>query len=51
MTLDSLEADITALFDYIEKTINAIHNLVGSIMGVLGEECAFCEELHVVEAE
>ncbi len=41
---------IENLFTFVQDCINAVHNLVGSIMGVLGEECAFCETIHVVEA-
>ena len=37
-------------FDLIREFIDEIHNLVGNIMGVLGEECAFCEQIHTVAA-
>ena len=42
-------AAIESLFTFAQDLIDAIHNLVGSIMGVLGEECALCETIHVVE--
>lgn len=43
------EATLNNLFTFVKDFAEAIHNLVGSIMGVLGEECAFCETIHVVE--
>ncbi len=42
-------AAIENVFVFAQDLINAIHELVGGIMGVLGEECAFCETIHVVE--
>ncbi len=36
---------------FIETSIDAIHNLVGKIMAVVGEECAFCEQVHSLTAD
>ena len=42
-------AVIDGVFTLVQEIIAEIHELVGGIMGVLGEECAFCEQIHVVE--
>ena len=34
-------------FSFIREFIDELHTLVGNIMATLGEECAFCNELHV----
>ena len=44
------EATLNNLFIFIKDFITAIHDLVGNIMAVLGEECAFCEQIHVLPA-
>lgn len=44
--IDKFASDVTNLFATIKEIIAAIHNLVGSIMGVLDKECSFCDELH-----
>lgn len=41
-------AAIENAFTFIREFIDELHTLVGTIMAILGEECAFCEELHVV---
>ena len=43
------EADLAKLFEDIKSLIEKIHTLVGGIMAVVGEECAFCEEMHTIE--
>ena len=42
-------ADIEKLYADLIDLAHKIHELVGGIMGVLGEECAFCETVHEVE--
>lgn len=42
-------ADIEKAFAELVALAHKIHDLVGGIMGVLGEECAFCETVHEVE--
>ena len=32
----------------IEDTIDQIHNIIGTILGVLGKECPMCTEIHDV---
>ena len=44
------ESTITGVIELAKEFVAAIHDLVGSIMAVLGEECAFCEEIHVLAA-
>lgn len=39
------------IFEAIRNLIEAIHNLVGGIMGNLGKECPFCGEVHEKDAE
>lgn len=39
------------IFEAIKNLIEAIHNLVGGIMGNLGKECPFCGEVHEKNAE
>lgn len=41
-------ADLEKLFDDIKALAEKIHKLVGDIMAVVGEECAFCEEIHTL---
>ena len=40
---------IENVFVFAQDLINAIHDLVGGIMAVVGQECAFCETIHTVE--
>lgn len=47
--IDKFAADVNNLFTTVKDIIAAIHNLVGSIMGVLDKECALCGELHSTE--
>lgn len=39
------------IFEAIRNLIEAIHNLVGGIMGNLGKECPFCDEVHEKDVE
>ena len=48
-TMNFTVADIEKAFAELVALAHKIHDLVGGIMGVLGEECAFCETVHEVE--
>lgn len=39
------------VYDLIVEIIDAIHSLVGSIMGMAQQECPFCGELHTFAAD
>ena len=39
------------VYDLLVEIIDAIHSLVGSIMGMAQQECPFCEELHTLSAD
>ncbi len=39
-------ATIDNVFTFAKDLAAAIHDLVGGILGVLGKECPFCEEIH-----
>ncbi len=41
-------ADLEKVYADIIDLAHKIHKLVGDIMAVLGEECAFCEEIHTL---
>ena len=41
-------ATLQGVFALVREFIEEIHNLVGNIMGVVGEECAFCNQIHAV---
>ena len=43
-------AAIENIFAFIREFMDELHSLVGNIMATLGEECAFCEEIHVIAA-
>ena len=43
-------AAIENAFTFIREFMDELHALVGNIMATLGEECAFCEQLHVLPA-
>lgn len=44
------EATVDNVFTFARDLAEAIHALVGGILGVLGKECPFCEEIHSANA-
>ena len=46
-----LESALDGVFALIEDFYNLVHNLIGSIMAVSGNECAVCGELHGAATE
>lgn len=45
-SIEEAADQIGEVFSAIRNLIDAIHNLVGGIMGILGKECPFCDEVH-----
>lgn len=43
--------DASSFFDSLMGLFDAIHNLVGGIMGMLGKECPLCDKMHEREEE
>ena len=50
-SIEEAADQIGEVFSAIRNLIDAIHNLVGGIMGILGKECPFCDEVHDKDAE
>ena len=48
VTVDEFFTAVETSIDLIEDTIAQIHNIVGTILGVLGKECPMCAEIHEV---
>lgn len=51
VTLDEVFETIELTITLIEDTVRQIHNIVGSILGVLSKECPMCGEIHQISAE
>lgn len=51
VTIDEFFDAIETSMALIEDTIAQIHNIVGSILGVLGKECPMCAEIHEIPTE
>lgn len=51
VTLDDVFTAIDTSIALIEDTIAQIHNIVGSILAVLGKECPMCAEIHEIPEE
>lgn len=51
VTLDEFFGAVETSIALIEDTIAQIHNIVGSILGVLGKECPMCAEIHEIPTE
>lgn len=50
-SIEEAADQIGEVFSVIRNLIDAIHNLVGGIMGILGKECPFCGEVHEKDVE
>ena len=44
------ESAFNKTFAFIENLVNMIHNLIGNILAVSGNECGLCGKVHTVEA-
>lgn len=51
VTVDDVFTAIETSMALIEDTFNQIHNIVGTILGVLGKECPLCAVVHEVSLE
>lgn len=45
--IDTIETTVILIKDTIEQ----VHNVVGQILAVFGNECVFCEQVHEIIAE
>ena len=48
VTVEEFFEAIETSIALIEDTIAQVHNIVGTILGVLGKECPMCSEIHEV---
>lgn len=51
ITIQDVVDTIILTVELIQDTLIQVHNIVGSILGLLEKECPFCAEIHVYEAE
>ncbi len=51
VTVDEFFEAVETSVALIEDTISQIHNIVGTILGILGKECPMCAEIHELQSE
>lgn len=51
VTLDDVFETLELTVELIEDTINKIHYIVGTILGMLDKECPLCAEVHEIVIE
>jgi len=49
ITLEEFFETVELTVELIEDTINKIHYIVGTILGMLDKECPLCAEVHQIE--